>query len=70
MLAFWELNHIARSLPARRKAIFVDVDQKPTNTFEQLKKECLNVLGEVDSKLNTSRKSPGLPVETSKRNSS
>lgn len=51
VMAFAELVFIANNSPARRKSIFTDVDRKPTNIWEQILKECLAVIGDVDVKL-------------------
>lgn len=51
VMAFAELVFIANNSPARRKSIFTDVDRKPTNIWEQILKECLAVIGDVDVRL-------------------
>lgn len=51
VMAFAELVFISHNSPTRRKSIFTDVDRKPTNIWEQILKECLAVIGEVDIKL-------------------
>ncbi|KAH0609035.1 uncharacterized protein H6S33_001263 [Morchella sextelata] len=51
VMAFSELVFISHNSPARRKSIFTDVDRKPTNIWEQIMKECLVVIEDVDSKL-------------------
>lgn len=51
MLAFWELAYLAQNSSARRKAIYLDVNRKPANIFEQILNQSLSILGEVDLKL-------------------
>lgn len=51
VMAFAELAFIANNSPPRRKSIFTDVDRKPTNIWEQILKECLAVIGDVDVRL-------------------
>lgn len=50
VMAFAELVFISHNSPARRKSIFTDIDRKPT-IWEQILKECLVVIGDVDVKL-------------------
>ncbi|KAL7267236.1 hypothetical protein RUND412_010183 [Rhizina undulata] len=55
-MAFWELKFISKNLPNRRRSIFTDVDRKPVNVWEQILKECLHLLMEVDLKLEEVKK--------------
>jgi nucleoporin NDC1 len=47
--AFWELDFLSSERPDRRKAIYNDVDRKPSTTWEQILSECLRTLSEVDT---------------------
>lgn len=49
--AFSELVFIAHNSPSRRKSIFKDVNKKPTSIWEQILKECLAVIEDVNTKV-------------------
>jgi len=49
-MAFAELNHIATNRPDRRRAIFADVDRKPS-PWEHILNECLRAVNDVEIKL-------------------
>ncbi|RPB14400.1 hypothetical protein P167DRAFT_484672 [Morchella conica CCBAS932] len=62
VMAFSELVFISHNSPARRKSIFTDVDRKPINIWEQIMKECLAVIEDVDSKLTGVGKAASSPL--------
>ncbi|RPA90651.1 hypothetical protein L873DRAFT_1717066, partial [Choiromyces venosus 120613-1] len=57
-LAFWELAYLAQNSAARREAIYIDVNRKPANIFEQILNQSLSVLKEIDLKLAEVGKTP------------
>ncbi|KAL5615144.1 hypothetical protein BROUX41_005201 [Berkeleyomyces rouxiae] len=49
--ALWELSHIARSFPERRKAIFEDIDRKDGAMWSQVCVVCINTLKGIDNRI-------------------
>ncbi|PHH55765.1 Nucleoporin NDC1 [Ceratocystis fimbriata CBS 114723] len=49
--ALWELNHISRSFPERRKAIFEDIDRKDGAMWSQVCMVCINTLKSIDNRI-------------------
>jgi len=76
-MAFAELNHLAHNRPDRRRAIFADVDRKPS-AWEQILNECLRAVNEVEIKLTelispctaTAASAPPMPPSAPEHNNS
>jgi len=76
-MAFAELNYLAHNRPDRRRAIFADVDRKPS-AWEQILNECLRAVNEVEIKLTelispctaTAASAPPMPPSAPEHNNS
>ncbi|KAF6816806.1 nuclear envelope protein [Colletotrichum sojae] len=61
--ALWELAYIARNDPARRKAIYEDIDRKDGSTWSQIHLLCLDVVKSMEKRIDDYGKPVAVPPQ-------